>query len=167
MGFIRSSLWPDVLGDGTMSTLVYGSQTSTRVALIGAVFGVMVLLGGCAMAPTDVDPAPFSSPSSGASAGGDRPTSNDDRVGRPAAEQGVAGVVRDSTGRPVSGVMIDARAEGGSPPVPELAILSDRQGRFMWPLQPGTYRLQAGAAGTGVTVIVRPGAVVSVDLIAR
>lgn len=119
------------------------------------------------MTPMDGDTVSGASPTLGAPIKGDQPTASNDRSGIVAVDQGAAGVVRDGSGKPVAGVMIEAMAEPGTSPVPELAILSDRQGRFLWPLQPGTYRLRANSGGPPVTVTVTPGSVVAVDLIVR
>lgn len=101
-------------------------------------------------------------------ASGDQSTSSD--AARPStsrAADGVSGTVRDGRGRPVAGVLVQAAAEPGSPPVPDLAIVTDQAGRFDWPLRPGTYRLSAGPSGTAVRVTVRAGSAAHVDLVTR
>lgn len=101
-------------------------------------------------------------------ASGDKPVSSDTaRPSAPRAADGVSGTVRDGRGRPVAGVLVEASAEPGSPPVPDLAIVTDQAGRFDWPLRPGTYRLSAGPSGTAVRVTVRAGSAAHVDLVTR
>jgi hypothetical protein len=57
--------------------------------------------------------------------------------------EGVAGVVVDANGAPISGALIQPSATGGSSPVPDMAVMSGADGRFTWRLQPGSYRVDA------------------------
>ena len=95
-------------------------------------------------------------------------------AGQDGASQGGAsqGVVRDASGDPVAGVMVSA-VSLATPrqAVPELAVMSDRDGRYSWPavLSPGPYELRAETPdGPAVArVQVRPDTSASVDLRAR
>jgi hypothetical protein len=80
-----------------------------------------------------------------------------------------SGVVRDAAGRPVAGVLVAAVGDAG--PVPDLAVVTDAEGRYTWPavLAPGSYELRAQTAdgpATG-TAVVAPGASAQVDLEVR
>lgn len=86
---------------------------------------------------------------------------------RPGAGDASRGVVRDASGAPVPGVMV--RAVSLATPaqaVPELAVMSDAEGRYAWPavLSPGPYELRAETPdGPAVArVQVRPEAGASV-----
>jgi hypothetical protein len=78
---------------------------------------------------------------------------------------GVIGTVRDGAGRPVSGVLVQAIAEPGSPPAPELAVMTNNAGRFVWPLPPGNYRLSARGASS--QAVVTRGKISTLELIVR
>jgi Carboxypeptidase regulatory-like domain len=63
-------------------------------------------------------------------------------------KQGVVGRVTSLDGSPVEGAFIQARSlDVFAPPIPEIAILSDPDGRYTWPLLPGTYELSVTAEG--------------------
>jgi hypothetical protein len=56
---------------------------------------------------------------------------------------GVHGVVRDRQNRPVPAAFIQALPVGAdTPAVPELAVFTDADGAYHWPLPGGRYRLQ-------------------------
>ena len=82
-------------------------------------------------------------------------------------KQGVVGRVTNAAGQPVSGVMIQAVSLGASgPPIPEIAILSGRDGRYAWSLQPGDYELTPsidGQQGAALRVTVRANKVATLD----
>ena len=139
-----------------------------RALAIAAVGAVGLALGGCGMSQSGDDSSPMGGASTTPVGGGDRPISSDGAdLRRPIAADGISGTVRDTSGRPVAGVLVEALAEPGSPPAPDLAVVTDGQGRFAWPLRSGTYQLKAGARGIPVTVTARVGSLVTVDLIAR
>jgi hypothetical protein len=82
----------------------------------------------------------------------------------------VHGIVVDAAGKPAPGIMVAARSLDEPPrAVPELAVVSDAEGRFEWPLQPGRYRLEImaaeGAAAKEVEVTGGPG--LTVELVLR
>jgi hypothetical protein len=81
-----------------------------------------------------------------------RPTQAPDigaSVAAPAPTQGLAGSVRDESGKAVVGALVTPRSlqAAGGPAIPELAILSDEAGRYAWPLHPGPYELTVTAEG--------------------
>lgn len=82
----------------------------------------------------------------------------------------VHGVVRDRAGTLVADVMVAATSlDVPARPVPEVAVMTGRDGRFEWPLPAGRYRLDAGVEGLGagsveVTVAAdQPGPVVQIQ----
>lgn len=80
----------------------------------------------------------------------DAPVSNSEDVGgeRIQIGQGVRGRILSSVGRPVSGALIKAKSidpEGAG--IPAIAILSDENGKYVWPLQPGRYELSVAVEG--------------------
>jgi hypothetical protein len=59
-----------------------------------------------------------------------------------ALDQGIAGTVMNEAGEPVAEVFVQATSlDANSPPIPDIAIMTDAEGRFSWPLRPGAYRL--------------------------
>ena len=82
--------------------------------------------------------------------------------------EGVVGRLVTPSGSPIAGARITARSlDLPAGPVPEIAILSDTDGRFAWPLRPGRYRLAAVVAGREIaaaTAMVRPGRVATLEL---
>ncbi|MFJ6672656.1 carboxypeptidase-like regulatory domain-containing protein [Actinosynnema sp. NPDC091369] len=76
--------------------------------------------------------------------GGEAPTSDADTPPPTTARATVTGVVADSAGRPVAGALVQPRSLDSPPhPVPELAVLSDPDGRYEWRLTPGRYEFTA------------------------
>lgn len=60
------------------------------------------------------------------------------------------GTVHTPDGKPVIGVMVTATSIDDPPrPVPELAVMTDDQGRYEWPLAHGRYRITVELPGTG------------------
>jgi Carboxypeptidase regulatory-like domain len=82
--------------------------------------------------------------------------------------EGVVGRLVTPAGDRVAGARITARSlDRPAGPVPEIAILSDADGRFAWPLRPGRYRLAAVVAGREIvaaTAVVEPGRVTTLEL---
>jgi hypothetical protein len=85
-------------------------------------------------------------------------------------QQGVVGRVTASDGRPVSGAIIQPRSlDDVSPPIPDIAIITDDDGWYTWSLFPGTYELSIVAEGyqgptDPVTVTVTAGQVLIADI---
>ena len=97
-----------------------------------------------------------------------RPAQSSDHGGSgPGLQEGVVGQVTTSDGRPVKGAFVQPRSLGDpSPRIPEIAILTDTEGRYTWPLFPGTYEISVSAEGYRrevKQVAVETGQVVSVD----
>lgn len=85
--------------------------------------------------------------------------------------EGIRGRLLRSGERPVAGAVIAARSlDRPARAVPEIAIVTGDDGRFQWPLRPGTYRLAALLDGREVataTVTVEPGQVTSIEMFSR
>ena len=63
-------------------------------------------------------------------------------------QEGLTGRVNDSEDHPVEGAFIQPRSlDKPSPPIPEIAILSNSSGQYMWPLWPGNYEISVSAEG--------------------
>ena len=62
--------------------------------------------------------------------------------------EGVVGTVTLPDGSPLMGAMIVPRSmDDAGPAIPEIAILSDRHGNYVWPLRAGVYELTVSADG--------------------
>jgi hypothetical protein len=101
----------------------------------------------------------------------DQPIGSGAGATAPAAiTEGVVGRLVTSSRRPVADAQIAAQSlDQSARPVPEIAILSDAQGRFVWRLRPGRYRLAAIVDGREVaaaTMTVAPERVTTVELVA-
>lgn len=80
----------------------------------------------------------------------DAPISNRDDGGgeRAAIGQGVQGRITSSSGHAVSGALIRAKStDSKARSIPDIAILSDKDGKYAWPLQPGKYDLSVAVEG--------------------
>lgn len=98
------------------------------VVLVGVVL-VLAALAGCGTRSGSAPPP--------------RPVSGSGATDRPAAGP-VTGVVRDAAGRPVRGALVvPSPADANTPAVPEIAVLSDAGGRWVWTLRPGSYAVVA------------------------
>lgn len=98
----------------------------------------------------------------------DSPVSSGDQdEPRPHIREGVAGRVMAFDGQPVAGALVEARSlDDPALPIPEIAILSGNDGRYMWPLFPGTYEISILAEGYRCAprrVVVKAGEAVTVD----
>lgn len=107
-----------------------------RVLPCAAVFAVMCS-AGCGRAPA------------GASGSGDEPRANTDSAAasptRRAPEQGaITGRVLSAGGEPLAGCSVLPTATSRPrPPVPEMAVMTNADGRYRWPLHPATYTVTA------------------------
>lgn len=71
-------------------------------------------------------------------------------VREPGAEArgSVSGLATTTDGAPVAGALVQPRSlDQPSPPIPEIAILTSADGRFVWPLFVGSYELTVVAEG--------------------
>lgn len=86
----------------------------------------------------------------------------------PGLRTGASGIVRGPGGQPVVGAMIVARSlDVPARPIPEIAILTNEQGSYAWPLRPGRYELTPmldGKRGVPEEVSVEAGGVTRRDL---
>jgi hypothetical protein len=86
-----------------------------------------------------------------------------------AGGQGVEGRITDRQGRPIAGALVVPRSlDEPSPPIPEIAIVSDEQGRYAWRLPPGRYQLSVSAEGyrsAAKEAVVKPGEVTRLDFV--
>ena len=92
-------------------------------------------------------------------------TSGSADEGGPRARDGLAGRVTAPDGSPVSGAFVQAESlDEPAPPIPEIAVLTGKDGRYLWPLSPGRYRITVSADGyrpaTGTATVLagRPAA---------
>ena len=79
-----------------------------------------------------------------------RPVSSSDpsEKTRAGIAQGVVGRITASNGHPISGAFIQPMSlNNDGPPIPEIAILTDDDGWYQWPLLPGTYEISVSAEG--------------------
>jgi hypothetical protein len=83
--------------------------------------------------------------------------------------QGVEERITDSRGRPIAGALVVPKSpDEPSPPIPEIAIVSDEEGRYAWRLPPGRYQISVSAAGyreTAREAVVRAGEVTRLDFV--
>lgn len=62
--------------------------------------------------------------------------------------EGLAGRIVAKDGSPIEGAMIVPRSlHAHGPPIPEMAVLSDADGRYAWPLPAGAYEVSIFADG--------------------
>lgn len=68
--------------------------------------------------------------------------------GKQGQGEGVAGRVTSADRRPVAGAFVEAESlDRPSQPIPEVAISTREDGRYLWPLSPGSYRISVSAEG--------------------
>lgn len=81
------------------------------------------------------------------------------------------GIVRATDASPVANVMVVATSTDEPPvAVPELAVVTDNDGKYEWPLKPGKYRLSVtdGTHGNGaVDVTLQAGEQADVDIVVQ
>jgi len=119
--------------------------------------------GGCRVRGEESDEdAPVSTAPDSGSAGSDAAAQPGAGVAMPAF--GLVGTVSDASGAPLGALLVEAApADAATPPVPELAIFTDAQGRYYWPLRAGFYRVRVDHAGRSAEARVR----VPQDAVAR
>ena len=71
--------------------------------------------------------------------------------------EGIVGRITDTRGQPIVGALVQPRSlDDPSPPIPEIAIVSDDNGRYTWQLSPGSYELSVSADGyRGMTKLTK------------
>ena len=83
--------------------------------------------------------------------------------------EGVAGRITNTVGNAVEGAsVLAASLDPGGPAIPELAIVSDANGRYQWPLRAGRYELTVVAEGyrrVTKSVAVTAGEVAAMDFV--
>jgi uncharacterized membrane protein len=60
--------------------------------------------------------------------------------------QGVQGRVVSADGKPIVGAVVDAKSLDGAA-VPEMLVVTDDDGRYLWALRPGEYEISVSAQG--------------------
>jgi hypothetical protein len=85
-----------------------------------------------------------------------------------APQEGVRGRVVDAVGKPLAGVLVTAQSTDTPPrAVPEIAVMTDQNGRFQWPLPAGNYTLSFSRDGyvtTTQAVVVKETQLSSMDV---
>ena len=86
----------------------------------------------------------------------DSPVTSTGQVGIGSVE-GIVGRITDTRGQPIVGALVQPRSlDDPSPPIPEIAIVSDDNGRYTWQLSPGSYELSVSADGyRGMTKLTK------------
>ena len=73
---------------------------------------------------------------------------SDGRGASDGAREGIEGTVTAADGTPVAGASVLAESlDQPAQRIPEIAILTDESGRYLWPLSPGRYRISISAEG--------------------
>ena len=104
----------------------------------------------------------------------DQPVASAAEPGRDAGagpQEGIEGRVTSADGQPLAGVFVQAESlDEPAVRIPELAIFTGEDGRYLWPLSPGRYRISASLEGrepaTG-TAAVEAGRRTTLDLTLR
>jgi hypothetical protein len=82
-------------------------------------------------------------------------------------KEGVTGQIQDDKGSAVAeATVLAASLDVDGPAIPEIAIVSDADGRYEWPLRPGRYKLTVAAEGYergSRRVVVKAGEVARLD----
>jgi hypothetical protein len=83
--------------------------------------------------------------------------------------EGVTGKVTDLVGDPIEGASILPQSTDSPPlPIPDILIVTDTNGKYMWSLRPGSYRLTVIAEGyrpKTMPVQVKPGELMILDFV--
>ncbi len=84
-------------------------------------------------------------------------------------QEGVSGRISNDGGNAVEGAaVVAAPLDPGGPAIPEIAIVSDANGRYQWPLRGGRYELTVVADGyqrVSKKVAVSAGEVATLDFV--
>lgn len=87
----------------------------------------------------------------------------------PPIQEGIVGRVSTSDGDFVKGAFMQPKSlDHPAQPIPEIAILSDDEGKYAWPLLPGNYEISVSVKGCQRAVrhtVIETGQVVEVDFI--
>jgi carboxypeptidase family protein len=120
---------------------------TARAALLAVTLLAVTLLAACGQRPTA--PAGDEPPPDDTAAAHEQTVTHTPGTDQaPAMGSAVAGQVVDAAGRPVAGAMVQPRSlDQPAKPVPELAVVTDGQGNFVWTLPPGRYELAARHGG--------------------
>lgn len=81
--------------------------------------------------------------------------------------QGVSGRVTSASGAPMANVFVQARSLDGPRAIPELAVMTDSGGRYIWELSAGHYELTFMRDGRELVrkrVVVRQNALTRLDV---
>lgn len=113
------------------------SSETGRAALARLAFLVFCAILVSAMACRNPDQAVVSTP-------GDARGES----GRPQSQAGIEGRVTAADGTPVAGVFVQAESlDEPAQRIPEMAITTNDDGHYLWPLSPGRYRITVSAEG--------------------
>jgi outer membrane lipoprotein-sorting protein len=116
-----------------------GFSEKGRAALARLAFLVLAALVVSAMACRNPDQSVVSTP------GDARSESGSDRS---QSQAGIEGRVTAGDGKPISGVFVQAESlDEPAQRIPEMAITTDDDGHYLWPLSPGRYRISVSAEG--------------------
>jgi hypothetical protein len=101
---------------------------------------------------------------------GDTPVSNEDDTAASQGQlQGLRGTITGPNGRRIAGALVTPQSvDVPAKAVPELAVLSDDDGRYEWTLDPGKYEITVSADGYQTqtkNVTVEPGDAAPLDFV--
>jgi hypothetical protein len=102
--------------------------------------------------------------------GRDTPLSSDQQgVSDSRATEGVRGRVTAPDGHPVVNVLVQPKSlDEPRNRIPEMAVMTDQSGGYLWPLLPGAYELTVSAEGyraASKQVTVRPETLATLDFV--
>lgn len=128
-----------------------GHSEKGRAALARLAFLVFLALVVSAMACRNPDQSVVSTPGDTRSETGRSQSS----------QEGIEGRVTAADGTPVAGAFVQAESlDEPAQRIPELAINTDDDGHYLWPLAPGRYRISVSVEGrepASQTATVEPG----------
>lgn len=97
----------------------------------------------------------------------ERPVSSEGQSAGATTQQGIGGRVTGPSGAPIANVFVQASALDGPRAIPDIAVMTDSAGKYVWNLAPGRYRLTFMRDGRELAqreVIVRPNELTALDL---